>query len=65
MTFDCTVVGKVGSSTVLRGNAFNCNNSDNEIVLLHNHFNESSMRTCNNGTIVGWSLRNTSDSYTS
>ena len=22
-------------------------------------------RTCNNGTIVGWSLRNTSDTYTS
>ena len=68
VTFECTVVGEVGSSTVWRGNAFNCNNSDNEIVLLHSRFNESSghnMRTCNNGAIVGWSLRNTSDTYTS
>ena len=68
MTFECNVVGEVGSSTVWRGNAFNCNISDNEIALLHNRFNKSSglnMRTCNNGTIVGWSLRNTSDTYTS
>ena len=61
-------MGEYGSSTIWKGDAFNCN-SGKEMTLLHSRFNQSSehnyMKTCNNGTIVGWSLGSDNDTYTS
>ena len=68
MTFECTVdnVGEAGSATVWSGSAFDCDSAHHEIVLLHSRFNESSeyIRTCNNGTVVGWSLGDANGTYT-
>jgi hypothetical protein len=54
MTFECTVNGTIGDTTVWTGTDFNgCDN--NEISLLHiNRFgNKGAYGTCNNGAITG------------
>jgi hypothetical protein len=55
LTFECTVVG--GSGTIWRGSAFDCENSNDEITLLHSRFANRTIGTCNNGTIVGRDIR--------
>ena len=50
LTFECEVIG--GVSTVWKGTAFMCPNTDNEIILLHSRFNNESSRECNNGSIL-------------
>ena len=54
LTFECTVVG--GFGTVWRGLAFDCENSNNEITLLHSRFMNGTIGTCNNDSIIGWSI---------
>ena len=65
--YQCTVMG--GVATVWKGNAFDCDSANNEIILLHRRFNSSndnaSTVSCNNGTIVGQSLRVEDNYYTS
>ena len=61
LTFECTVVG--GSGTVWRGTAFNCDDSNDEIILLHSQFVNGTIGTCNNGTIVGQDIRVENDTY--
>ena len=59
LTYECTVMGGPGGATVWRGTVFNCPLSDHEVVLLHSRFESDTgtFRTCNNGAIVGQSLR--------
>ena len=63
LRLECTVVG-VGS-TVWSGSAFSgCH--WNEIVLLHSRFEHGlAVRECNNGVIIGRSIRHVGDNYTS
>ena len=49
LTFECTLVG--GSHTIWTGTAFDCSDSNNEIVLSNR--NDGVMKTCSNGAIVG------------
>ena len=67
MVYECTVMG--GSATVWNGNAFNCPNNDNEIILLHPFLNqpdEDHSKTCNDGNIVGRSIKtDASNNHTS
>ena len=68
LTYECTVVSGPGGATVWRGTVLNCTMSDHEIVLLHSRFesDRGTLRTCNNGAIVGQSLRVENNScYTS
>ena len=49
-----------------QGSAFDCVSSNNEIVLLHSKFSSEGYRQiCNNGAIVGRSLRVQNDSFSS
>ena len=55
VTFECTFVG--GGTTVWQGNGvFNCPIQSNEVILQHFNF-DSALGECNNGEIVGESLR--------
>ena len=64
LTYECTVKG--GVATVWNGDAFDCASSDNAITFLHLRFmSEDKPATCNNGTIVGQTLRIENNSYTS
>ena len=58
------MVGGSGDSTVWRGSAFDCRNND--ISLIHSRF-ESGTATgeCNNGSIVGQSIKVEGNCYTS
>jgi hypothetical protein len=49
--FECRVVGE--GATIWKGTAFECANTDNEIVLLHAHSSSSSPLQCNDGAIEG------------
>ena len=67
VTYECTVMGGLG--TVWTGSAISkfCADSGSQIVLLHSRF-ESDRRysiKCDNGTIVGQSVRVENNSYTS
>ena len=44
---------------------FNCPNHNNEIILRHINFDSSVLGECNDGAIVGESLRVNGSSYTS
>ena len=46
-----------GLGTVWRGSAFDCENSNNEITLLHSRFVNGTIGTCNNGSIFGRNIR--------
>ena len=63
LRLECTVVG--GASTVWEGSAFSgCSN--NEIVLRHSQYEHGlAVGECNNGVIVGRSIRQVGDNYTS
>ena len=65
VTYECTVVGQ--GATVWQGSALDCESSSSDIVLLHSRFTLASGTnvTCNNGGIVGQSLRVENKSYTS
>ena len=54
-------------TTVWQGSAFDCRNSHNEMSLLHSRFNlpGGTNGTCNDGAIVGQSLRVKNNFYTS
>ena len=60
-------MGGVGGTTVWKGTAFDCPSSSHEIILLHSRFKNErgTHKACNNGTIVGQSLRVENTSYTS
>ena len=63
--YECTVLG--GGTTVWQGSALNCENTVNTILLLHSRFtsDDGTSSTCNNGDIVGQSLRFENGLYTS
>ena len=65
ITVTCTVVGS--GATVWMGSAFSCPSTNNEIILLHNRFNNSNGAhgSCNNGDIQGTTLEAGNNSYTS
>ena len=67
ITFECTILSRLGGATVWKGSAFDCARSDNEIVLLHSRFesNERTHRTCNNETIIGETIQMVEHYYTS
>ena len=48
-----------------QGSGFNCPLSGNEILLSHNNFQGGTTRTCNNGDIIGRSVRMMDNYYTS
>ena len=56
-----------GLGTVWKGTAFDCPSSAHGIILLHSRFRDEhgTQGACNNGTIVGQSLRIKDTSYTS
>ena len=57
VTFECSVMGD--GTTVFQGSALECENAGNKITLFHSVFNRTggAYGTCNNGAIVGQSLR--------
>ena len=55
VTYECTVMGSHFGNTVLAGSAFNC--SLDEITLQHLQFPENAHGECNNGYILGKSIR--------
>ena len=64
LTLKCSsAIGKylLGSIT-WKGSAFNCTNQANEMVFLHANVGSNGTRTCNNGSIMGWSLLTNNDS---
>ena len=55
LLLECSI--ERATSTVFHGNLLNCSSSHDEIVLLHNRFNQESQNvTCNNGKVLGQSL---------
>ena len=62
-TYECTVFGD--GFTAWQGSAFDCSLSGNEILLSHIDFESGTTRTCNDGAIVGRSVRNMDNYYTS
>ena len=65
LIYECTVMSGPGGVTVWNGTALNC--TSNEIVLLHRRFTsaDGAFDVCNNGSIVGQSLRVEDNFYTS
>ena len=63
ITYECTVFGD--GFTVWQGSAFDCPLSGNEILLSHNNFEDETIRTCNDGAIVGRSVGIMDNYYTS
>lgn len=63
LTYECRVRG--GGATVWKGSNFNCRNSNNEIILLHSRFSSGTEGTCNDGVILGRSVRVEGNEYTS
>lgn len=61
--YECTAVGN--GFTQWSGSAFQCQGLGNEIFLSHNNFNDGIRKECNNGAIVGHSLRVNGTCYTS
>ena len=54
LSYECTVTGMRGGTTIWTGSAINCDN--NEIALFHYRFDTGIYWTCNNGAIMGRSL---------
>ena len=67
LTTECTVMGSESGATVWQGTALQCDDSSNEIFLIHNRFGRSynNIQTCNNGAIVAQAVEVVDDSYTS
>ena len=69
VTYECTVTGGQGETTVWKGGAFHCPSNKHEIELLHSRFTSESedeaFGYCNDGAIVGRGLRVENNSYTS
>ena len=67
VTYECTVIGGHGGTTVWRGSALHCPNSEHMIQLVHGHFasEKESFGDCNDGSIVARGLRVENNSYTS
>ena len=65
LTYECTVTGGPGGSTVWTGTVFSC--TYNEISLLHSRFNTSggAVGQCDNGAIKGYSIGVEGNNYTS
>ena len=65
LTFNCTIIG--GGITQWSGTAFDCEHNLNEILLLHENFDDpgGTDGTCNNGQIVGRSVSVIENCYTS
>ena len=61
-TYECTILGE--GATLWKGSAFNCPDTDNEIVLLHS-INSIEQRVCNNGAIIGRIVHVKGNIYTS
>lgn len=62
---ECAVSGL--GATVWNGSAFNCQETNNEIVLLHNRYNstDGTIHTCNGGAILAQSTSFKNNRYTS
>ena len=60
LIFECsTAAGLISGATVFQGDLLDCNDSLNEIALIHNRFSNTpaaTSRTCNNGRVRGYSL---------
>lgn len=64
LLYECITVGT--GTTVWKGSAFQCPDNGNNILLSHRHFSSLGiMDTCNNGAIVGQSIRVANNSYIS
>ena len=64
LTYTCTAVG--GGTTLWGGTAFDCPSTANEIILRHSLFAvRGAFGDCNNGAIVGRSLRVENNCYIS
>ena len=61
VTYECTVIGSLFGSTIWGGSAFNC--SLEEIILQHRLFPENAHGECNNGYIMGKSIRIDNETY--
>ena len=67
VTYECTVFGGSGATTVWKGNFFHCSNGKQVIEYLHSQLmsGESIVRICNNGDIVGGIVSVDNESLTS
>ena len=61
--YKCTAVGS--GFTQWAGSAFSCPNIGDEIFLSHNDFNDGIRKECNNGAIIGQSIRVNGSCFTS
>ena len=58
--FECTVLDdRSGGTTVWQGTALDCESKNNEILLLHSYYTSprGASEGCNNGAVVGRSVR--------
>ena len=69
VTFECTVIGGFGTTTVWKSDIFHCSSGKQVIELVHRPVNfeqeGDNTRACNNGDIVGRIVRSENDSFTS
>ena len=63
LNFTCTIVGS--GVTQWDGTAFDCTNTANEILLLHDNYPNDANGRCNGGQITGKSLSVENNCYTS
>ena len=67
LTYECTVEGELGGTTVWEGTVFDCPQTYNAILLFHNHYSSvyKILRACNNGAIVARLISVEGNNYTS
>ena len=67
VTYECTVFGGSGVTSVWKGNFFRCCNGKQAIEYIHSQLTseESNVRICNNGDIVGGIVRVENERLTS
>ena len=64
LLYECITVGTIGT-TVWKGSAFQCPDNGNNVLLSHRQFSSGTMDACNNGAIVGRSIRAVNNCYIS
>ena len=66
LTYECTVEGIADvMSTIWTGTAFDCQSSENELLLIHSTSRFTETQRCNHGAITGRGIRVVGNNYTS
>ena len=67
LTINCTVLATADEVTIWKGTAFDCEDRNNKITLIHNRFMSpgGTSKDCNNGAIVAQSIGVEDSQYSS